>query len=184
MNNYIEEKNSEFVKAVDFFKKEIVNIRAGRSNPAMFDGVLVEAYGIKNPINAVANVSVVDGKSMLLTPWDKNVSKDIEKALVNANLGVGIVNEGDKIRVNIPQMTEEKRLESVKKLNEKQEKAKVSIRQIRDDIKSSIESDFSGKEIGEDDKFKFIKELDEKVSKVNDEIKEIRDRKEKEIMEI
>lgn len=184
MNIYIQDKKSEFDKIIDFFKKDITNVKVGRANPAILDGVLVEAYGVKNPINAVANISVSDSRSIVLTPWDKGVAKSIEKAIVDSNLGVGVVNEGDKIRINIPQMTEENRLESVKKLNEKQEKAKISARQLRDEIKTAIETAFSSKEIGEDDKFRFIKELDEEISKLNDEIKSIRDRKEKEIMEI
>ncbi len=184
MNIYIQDKKSEFDKIIDFFKKDITNVKVGRANPAILDGVLVEAYGVKNPINAVANISISDSRSIVLIPWDKGVAKSIEKAVVDSNLGVGVVNEGDKIRINIPQMTQENRLESVKKLNEKQEKAKISARQLRDEIKTSIETAFSSKEIGEDDKFRFVKELDEEISKLNDEIKGIRDRKEKEVMEI
>lgn len=184
MNIYIQNKKDEFVNVIEFFKKDIANVKVGRANPAIFDGILVEAYGVKNPMNAVANIAVSDARSMVLTPWDKGVSKSIEKALVEANLGVGIVNEGDKIRITIPQMTQENRLESVKKLNEKQEKAKISARQLRDDIKTAIEGAFSAKEFGEDDKFRFVKELDEEITKLNDEIKNIRDKKEKEIMEM
>lgn len=184
MNIYIQNKKEEFVNVIEFFKKDIANVKVGRANPAIFDGILVEAYGVKNPMNAVANIAVSDARSMVLTPWDKGVSKSIEKALVEANLGVGIVNEGDKIRITIPQMTQENRLESVKKLNEKQEKAKISARQLRDDIKTAIEGAFSAKEFGEDDKFRFVKELDEEITKLNDEIKNIRDKKEKEIMEM
>jgi ribosome recycling factor len=184
MNNYIQAKKEEFDRVIDFFKKDISTIKLGRANPAMLDGVLVEAYGVKNPINAVANVSVSDARSMVLAPWDKGVSKSIEKAIIEANLGVGVVNEGDKIRINIPQMTQENRLESVKKVNEKQEKAKISARQLRDDIKTAIEEAFASKEIGEDDKFRFVKELDEEIGKLNDTIKELRDKKEKEVMEI
>ena len=184
MNNYIQVKKEEFDRVVDFFKKDIATVKIGRANPAMLDGVLVEAYGVKNPINAVANVSVSDARSMVLAPWDKGVSKSIEKAIIEANLGVGVVNEGDKIRINIPQMTQENRLESVKKVNEKQEKAKISARQLRDEIKTAIEEAFASKEIGEDDKFRFVKELDEEIGKLNDAIKELRDKKEKEVMEI
>ncbi len=184
MNIYIQNKKDEFINVIEFFKKDIANVKVGRANPAIFDGVFVEAYGVKNPMNAVANISVSDARSMVLTPWDKGVSKSIEKALVEANLGVGIVNEGDKIRITIPQMTQENRLESVKKLNEKQEKAKISARQLRDDVKTAIEGAFAAKEFGEDDKFRFVKELDDEITKLNDEIKNIRDKKEKEIMEM
>ncbi|MDD3085396.1 MAG: ribosome recycling factor [Candidatus ainarchaeum sp.] len=184
MNIYIQNKKEDFNKIIDFFKKDIINVKVGRANPSILDGVLIEAYGVKNPINTVANISIGDARSIILSPWDKNVSKSIEKAIIEANLGVGVMNEGDKIRITIPQMTEENRLESVKKLNEKQEKAKISVRQLRDEIKTTIEDVFTKKEIGEDDKFRFIKELDEEIGKLNDEIKSIRDKKEAEIMEI
>ncbi len=184
MNIYIQNKKEDFDNVIEFFKKDIANIKVGRANPSVFDSVFVEAYGVKNPMNAVANISVSDARSMILSPFDKNVSKDIEKAIIEANLGLAVVNEGDRIRVSVPQMTEENRLDSVKILNEKQEKAKISARKWRDDVKTEIEAAFTAKEFGEDDKFRFIKELDEETTKLNDEIKIIRDRKEKEIMDI
>lgn len=184
MNQFITAKQIEFTNVVEFFKKDISSLRTGRANPAMFEGILVEAYGAKSPINAVANISVTDAKSMTVAPWDKSVIKHVEKALVEANLGVGVVNDGDKVRITIPPMTEENRKDLVKKINERQEKAKISIRQVREEIKNAIEAAEDEKEINEDDKFRFIKELDEEVAKVNDQIKDIRDKKEKEIMEI
>lgn len=184
MNIYIQNKKEEFDAVLDYFKKDLATVRVGRANPAVLDGILVEAYGVKSPLNSVCNIAVSDSRSMTLTPWDKNSLKAIEKAVSEANLGLGIVNEGDKIRLNVPQMTEENRLDAVKKVNEKQEKARVSLRQVREDIKNSIEEAFTAKEIGEDDKFRFIKDLDEEVEKINGEIKQIRDKKEAEVMEI
>ena len=184
MNQYIQNKKEEFDKAIDFFKKDIFNLRSGRANPAIFEGLYAEAYGVKTPINGLANINVSDSKSMVISPWDKNVLKDIEKAIVEADLGVGVVNEGDKIRITIPQMTEENRKELVKKLNEKQEKARIATRQIRDEVKENIEKAEELKEISEDDKFRFIKELDEEVANNNNKIKEIREKKEEDIMTI
>jgi ribosome recycling factor len=184
MNQYIESKQDEFQKAIDFFKKDIANLRTGRANPAMLDGVLVEAYGAKTPLNGLASITVSDAKSMVIAPWDKNVLKDVEKAIVEAELGVGVINEGDKIRLSIPQMTEENRKDLVKKLNEKLETARIAIRKIRDEIKDDIEEAEKNKEISEDNKFRFITELDEEVKKKNDELKEVKDKKEQEIMTI
>ena len=99
-------------------------------------------------------------------------------------MGLGVVNEGDKIRLTVPKMTEENRKDLVKKLNERMEKAKVHIRQIREEIKKDIETAEDNKEISEDDKFRFVKELDEYVNKTNEEIKNVRDKKEEEIMTI
>ncbi|MEK7203283.1 MAG: ribosome recycling factor [Patescibacteria group bacterium] len=184
MNKYIQDKQVEFVKAIDFFKKDISNLRTGRANPAILDGICAEAYGVKTSLAGLASISVVDARSLVITAWDKNITKDIEKAIVVANLGLSIVNEGDKIRATISPLTEENRRELVKKLNEKMETARISLRQIRDEIKEVIEVAFKDKEINEDDKFRFIKELDEATSNRNNEVKEIRDKKEEEIMTI
>jgi ribosome recycling factor len=184
MNQFITKKQEDFTKALDFFKKEINSIRTGRANPSILESVQVEAYGVKSPINAVANVNIADGNSMTIIPYDRGTVKEIEKAISDADLGLGIVNEGDKIRLSVPQMTEDNRKELVKKLNEKHEQARVSIRQIREDIKNEIEAAFDDKEIAEDDKFRFIKELDEEISQKNDELKEIKEKKEKDIMTV
>lgn len=184
MNQYIQNKKEEFDKAIEFYKKEIASIRTGRANPSIFEGVFVEAYGTKTPLNGVANISVSDAKSMVISPWDKNVIKDVEKAIVEADLGVGVINEGEQLRVTIPQMTEENRKNLVKKLNEKTEKARITIRQIREEVKENIEKDEKNKEITEDDKFRFIKELDEEIKSKNEEIEELRKKKEEDIMTV
>jgi len=184
MNIYIQVKQEALVKTIEFFKKEIGTLRTGRANPSMLDGLTVDVYGSKTPLNGVANITVNDAKSMSITPWDKNVIKDLEKALVEANLGVGIVNEGTRIRVSIPNMTEENRRDLVKKLNEKTEKTRINIRQIREEIKASIETAKEDASISEDDKFRFLKEMDEEIKKRNDEVEDIRKKKEEDVLTI
>jgi ribosome recycling factor len=184
MNKYIEAKQNEFSSTIEFFKKEISTIRTGRANPAILEGVQVDAYGVKTPISGVAAISVPDGSSILVAPWDKNVIKDVEKAITDASLGLGIVNEGDKIRLSVPKMTEDNRKDLVKILNEKQEEARIVVRKVRDEIKTSIESAEKSKEITEDDKFSFIKDLDIEIGKINNQIKDLRNDKEKDIMTI
>lgn len=184
MNQYLQAKQADFTNALDFFKKEIGNLRTGRVNPAVLDNVQVEAYGILNPLNAVGNIAVSDSRSILIAPWDKGVIKSIEKAIIEANLGLGVVNEGDKIRLTVAPLTEENRKELVKKLNERMEKVRIILRGARDNIKNTIEKAFADKALSEDDKFRFIKELDEHSAQKNEELKNVRDRKEKDIMEI
>ncbi len=184
MNNYLQEKQESFNSTIDFFKKEIANLRTGRANPNVLEAVLAESYGVKTPLNALASITVPDGHSILLSPWDKSVLKEIEKAVVEADLGFGVVNEGDKIRLTVPKMTEENRLDIVKKINEKQEHSRIALRKIRDEVKNAIEQAEKDKEISEDDKFRFIKDLDVEVTKQNDSLKSIRDKKETEIMTI
>ena len=142
MNKYIQGKQEDFVKVMDFFKKDISSLRTGRANPAMLDGIQVEAYGTRTLLAGVASINVPDARSLVITAWDKNVTKDIEKALVVANLGLNIVNEGDKIRAMISPLTEENRRGLVKRLNEKMEEARISLRQVRDEIKEEIEEVF------------------------------------------
>ncbi len=184
MNQYIQNQEEDFKKAIEFFKKEISSLRTGRANPSLLEGIQVDVYGTRTPVNGLANINVVDSKTMLVIPWDKNIIKDIEKAIVEADLGVSVINEGEQIRLVLPQMTEENRRVLVKKLNEKLETAKIRARQVREEIKGNIEEAFDNKEISEDDKFRFLKELDEEVGKINQELKEIRDKKEEEIMTI
>lgn len=184
MNKFIQAKTEDLGNVIQYFKKDIANLRTGRANPALLDSVLVEVYGAKGPLNTVGTITVSDARSLVVSPWDKNALKEIEKGIVEANLGVGVVNEGDKIRVSIPIMTEENRKDLVKKLNEKMEKSRVSFRQVREEIKGDIEQAEDDKEISEDDRFKFIKELDEEIRKQNEQLKNIRDEKEKEIMTI
>lgn len=184
MNSYLESSAHRFEQAIEFFKSDIATLRTGRANPGLLEGIEVEAYGSKMPLNGVGNIAVSDGRSLVITPWDKGVIKDIEKALVAADLGVGVVNEGDKIRLTVPALTEENRKELVKKLNGKLEEARIAIRQIRDEVKQAIEKAFDDKEMSEDDKFRFIKELDETIAQHNDSLKELRDHKEKDIMTI
>ncbi len=184
MNSYLENKQKDFAAALDFFRKEISTLRTGRANPGVLDAVQVEAYGSSNPLNTVANISLSDARSILVVAWDKSILKSVEKAIVDAGLGLGVVNEGDKIRLTVPPLTEENRRELVKKLNEKMEKTRIILRNIREQVKAAIEKAFADKALGEDEKFRFVKELDEFTAKKNDELKEARDKKEKDIMEI
>ena len=184
MNQYLEKKQLDFVNALEFFKKEIATLRTGRANPSVLDHVQIEAYGVLNPLNTIANITVSDGRNILISAWDKNVLKSIEKGIIDAGLGFGVVNEGDKIRLTVPPLTEENRKDLVKKLNEKMEKTRVILRQVREAAKHLIEGAFEEKTIGEDEKFRFMKELDDFSAKKNDELKELRDKKEKDVMEI
>lgn len=184
MNSYLQSHEAQFTQAISFFEKDIATLRTGRANPGILEGLEVDAYGSKMAINAVGNIAVSDGRSLTITPWDKAVLKDIEKAVTEADLGVGVVNEGDKLRLTVPILTEENRKDLVKKLNTKLEDARISVRQIRDEVKQEIEKAHEDKEMAEDDKFRFLKELDEAVVAYNEKLKSIRDHKETDVMTI
>lgn len=184
MNSYLQAKKEDFEKGIEFFKKETHTLRVGRANPEVLDMVQVEAYGVRNQISGLASISVADARSLLVTPWDKSVLKDIERAVVEANLGLGVVNDGEKLRLSVPMMTEENRKAMVKKLNEMMEEARINVRKVRDEVKTAIEAAEKAKEVSEDDKFRFIKELEEEVAEKNETIKAIREKKEIDIMTI
>jgi len=174
----------EFAKAIEHFKNDIATLKTGRANPAILDSVVVPAYGANMPINQLASVSVPEARSILIQPWDKSVLKEIEKAILEANIGLNPVNEGDKIRITMPTMTEETRKDIVKVLNKKTEEARIAIRQVRDKIKEEIMAAEENKEFGEDERFRLIELLDKKTVEHNDQIKVINEEKETEIMTI
>ncbi|NQT49926.1 ribosome recycling factor [Candidatus Kuenenbacteria bacterium] len=183
-NEFIEKHEEEFNKTLEHFKKELATIRAGRANPAMIENVLVDAYGIKTPIVQLGSIAVPEARSMTVDPWDKNLLKEIEKALTYADLGLSISVESTLVRLSVPQMTEENRKDLVKTMNEKLEAAKISVRSIREKTKEEIVSAEKSSDITEDDKYKYVKDLDEKVGELNKDLQSIAESKEKEIMSV
>ncbi len=173
----------EFTKAVEHFKHDIGTLKTGRVTPMLLDNVRVEAYGVKNPLNQLGSVTI-DGRSLLIQPWDKSVIKEIEKAIVESGLGLSPANEGERIRITISPLTEETRKEIVKILHQKTEQAKVAIRQTRDKVKEEIVEAEKNKEFGEDEKFSLLEELDKKVGGFNNQVKSITEEKEEEIMTV
>ena len=124
--------------AAMFLEEELNRIRAGRANVAILDGVRVESYGSKVPLNQVANVSVPDPRTIAIRPWDKKQIRDIEKAIMDSDVGITPENNGEIIRLNIPVPTEERRRELTKQCNKIAEKAKVEVRHVRGDIKEKL----------------------------------------------
>lgn len=120
-------------KAINHLEAELVKIRAGKANPQMLDGLVVDYYGSPMPINQVANISVMDARTLSIQPWEKNMLQPIERAIIAANIGVTPQNDGALIRLFLPPLTEERRKELVKKCQGEGEHTKVAIRNIRRD---------------------------------------------------
>lgn len=120
-------------KAISHLEAELVKIRAGKANPQMVDGIMVDYYGSPMPINQVANVSVMDARTLSIQPWEKNMLQPIEKAIMAANIGINPQNDGNLIRLFLPPLTEERRKELVKKCQGEGEHSKVTVRNIRRD---------------------------------------------------
>ncbi len=174
----------EFEKVIEHLKNEISALRTGRATPALVEDILVEAYGVKTPLRGLASISVSDPKTLLVEPWDKGVLKEMEKAIQLADIGVRPVNEGTRLRLSIPPLTEESRRELIKILQQKLEKSRISLRTIRDKIRSEIIEAERDKQITEDDRYRLQERLDDLIEEYNFKIKEIGEQKEKEIMAI
>src|SRR5213592_4507204 len=120
-------------KAIGHLEAELVKIRAGKANPQMLDGIVVDYYGSPMPINQVANISVMDARTLSIQPWEKNMLQPIERAIIAANIGINPQNDGNQIRLFLPPLTEERRRELVKKCQAEGEHSKIAIRNIRRD---------------------------------------------------
>ena len=130
--------DQQMKKAIEHLESELVKIRAGKANPQMLDSLIVDYYGNPTPVNQVANVSVLDARTLTIQPWEKNMLQPIEKSIIAANLGVTPQNDGTIIRITMPPLTEERRKELVKKCHGEAEHTKVSIRNIRRDAIEQI----------------------------------------------
>jgi ribosome recycling factor len=184
MSNLIDSYQKEFDKVIEYLKREIAGIRSSRVNTTLVENLSVEAYGTKMILKQLANIYVEGGRTIVIEAWDKHNIKNIEKAILDSDLGVNPVIEGDIIRLSFPPLTEEKRKELVKILHQKGETAKIGVRGIRDKIREEIFKKEKNKEISEDERYRLLKELDKKTEKINEQIKELLEKKEKEILEI
>ncbi len=128
-----EDAEASMKKAIGFLEIELVKIRAGKANPSMLDGISVDYYGNPTPINQVANINIMDARTISIQPWEKNMLQQIERSIIAANIGINPQNDGVLIRLYLPPLTEERRREMVKKASGEGEHSKVAIRNIRRD---------------------------------------------------
>ena len=184
MKNYLDQFQLDAQKALDNFKKEIASLKTGRVTPALVENILIESYGQKMPLIQLASINAAGSRTIIIQPWDKNITKEIAKALSQSNLGVMPNISENIIRLNFPPPTEESRKEIVKILHQKLEDSRVNLRKIRENIRELIITAEKNKEISEDEKFKKLAELDDEIKKKNDELKNLSDKKEKEILTI
>lgn len=174
------EFENKMKSAIEYLKETYGEIRAGRANPRILDKVNVMYYGTSTPINQVASISVPEAKQILIKPWDRNVIKDVERALIEADLGILPQNDGQNIRLIFPDLTGERRKEIAKDLKEYAEEAKISIRNVRRDALDAVKK----AELPEDDERREetrVQDLTDKYTKLIDEIYK---EKESEIMTV
>ena len=177
----IELAESKMHKTTDVLRVDLASVRAGRATPALLEKVMVDYYGTPTPVNQVASVTVPEPRMIIIQPWEKNLLKDIERAIMKSDLGLNPNSDGAVIRLNLPQLTEERRKELVKIVNKKSEEAKVAIRNIRRDGNDFLKKEEKNSDVSKD----VIKGMEEKVQKLTDnKIKELETVTEKKIKEI
>lgn len=171
-------------KSLESLENEFSNIRAGRANPNILNKIKVEYYGTPTPLQQVGNVSVPEARTILITPWESSLLKEIEKAILCSDLGLTPNNDGKSIILNFPELTEERRKELAKDIKKKGENAKVAVRNVRRDANDYFKKQLKASEISEDE----LKDYEERVQKITDKyiekIDSTVDNKSKEIMTV
>ncbi len=181
IDDILKDAEQRMQKSIESMRGEMAKIRTGRASPALIDYLNVDYYGVSTPISQVANISVQDARTLAVQPWEKNMVPVVERAIMEANLGLNPVTAGDLIRIPMPPLTEERRKEMVKVAAAEGESGKVAIRNIRRDANSDFKSLLKDKEISEDEEKgaeasiqtltdKFVAQVDEVVKEKEAEI--------------
>jgi len=180
METIINNTENKMLSAITNLEQRFTNVRAGRANPSMLDGIMVEYYGVPTPIKSLANVSVPEARQLMIKPFDRSVLGAIEKAIFEANLGVTPNNNGECIFIVIPALTEERRKEFVKQVKQMAEEAKIALRNIRQDANTSIKN----LKLPEDEEKRGNEEVQELINEYNKIVDEKLKEKETELMTI
>lgn len=184
MEQLIQNTSNRMEKAIGSLSIAFNKIRTGRANPSLLDDVKIDYYGNLTPLNQAANISVEEGRSLVISPWDKSLIPEVEKAILNANLGLNPSTSGDLIRVTMPALTEETRQNYIKQARSEAENTRVSIRNIRRDSNNTAKEDQSNGSISEDELRRIEdlvqKETDKHIALVDQELKA----KESDLLEI
>ncbi len=170
-------------KSIEAVTREFGEIRTGRASPSMVEGLHIDYYGTPTMLKQLASISVPDAHLLSIQPWDITAIPEIEKAIMKSNLGVMPSNDGKVIRISVPQLSKERRLELVKVVHKMAEEGKISLRTVRRDAKEHLEKLEKDKIVSEDEKFKSIEELQKLVDKYIGKVDEILKNKEKEVSE-
>lgn len=171
-------------KSIESLKSELNAVRAGRANPALLDRVEVDYYGTPTPLKQLSTIAAADPRTLVVTPFDPQAMKDIEKAILSANIGINPVNDGKVVRLSIPQLTEERRKELAKQVKAIGEEAKVAARNIRRKANDDIKKEEKAGELTEDDVKESLDDVQKATDKTIKDIENIIAEKEKEIMEV
>lgn len=184
MNEVILEASDKMGKSVEAFRKELSKVRTGRASLSILDGILVDAYGSSMPLNQVGTITIPESRMIVIQPWDPQMLPAIEKAIQKSDIGLNPIGDGKVIRLNIPQLTEERRKDLVKSVRKVAEEFRVAIRNIRRESIEILKKQKKDKEISEDELFKFQEETQNETDLYIKQIDEVTANKEKEVMEV
>jgi ribosome recycling factor len=184
MEEILKDAKSRMDKSIDALRAELSKIRSGKATTALLDGIKVDYYGAMTPVNQVGNLNVLDAHTLTFTPWDKSMLNVVDKAILEANIGLNPVSDGTNLKIPIPPLNEERRKELVKLVKKFGEDAKVAVRNIRRDANDHLKREERDKKISEDQ----LKDAEVRSQKLTDEhtkiVEDILKHKEKEIMEV
>ncbi len=171
-------------KTISVLKEAYIQIRLGRANPHVLDKVMVDFYGQPTPIAQMSNISVQEGKCLVIAPWDKSMLKNVEKAILASNVGITPTNDGSVIRLVFPDLTEERRREISKQVRKMGEDAKVAVRNIRRDVLDTLKKMKTNKEVSEDEYTSFEKEVNDSINTAIETVEKLQTEKEKDVMTV
>ncbi len=171
-------------KTISVLKESYVQIRLGRANPHVLDKVMVDFYGQPTPVAQMSNISVQEGKCLVIAPWDKSMLKNVEKAILGSNVGITPTNDGNVVRLVFPDLTEERRREVSKQVRKMGEDGKVAIRNIRRDVLDTLKKMKTNKEVSEDEYTLFEKDVNEMINKAIETVDKLQADKEKDVMTV
>lgn len=184
LQSIIDDTDKQMKEAVTYYKKELSRIRAGKAKPALLDGIKVDYYGSKTPLNQLANVSAPEARLLTVQPFDKSAMEDIEKAIMSAGLGLNPNNDGNIIRIPLPILSEERRKELVKRVKDIAEDTRISIRNTRRDANDEIKKKVEKESLPEDSKFEAEEEIQSITDKHTETVDKLLEKKKEEIMTV
>jgi ribosome recycling factor len=175
---------ADIEKTIDAFKKQLSSIRTGRAQVSLLDPIKIDYYGSPAPLSQVASLTISDARTIMVKPWEKGLQKTIEKAILEGNLGLTAITDGDVVRVPVPSLTEERRKEFCKQAKAKAEEAKLAIRNARRDANELLKSATKDGEISEDEEKRGLKSIQETTDSAVITVEDLVKKKEEEIMKV
>lgn len=184
LDSVMKSAQERMAKAVETFRRDLVTVRAGRATPNMLDKITVEYYGAQVPVNQVGNVTVPEPRQLVITPWEKSMLGEVEKAIQKSDLGINPTNDGAVIRLIIPALTEQRRQELVKQVRKMSEESRVAVRNIRRDANDELKKAEKQGDISEDENRRGMDKIQNLTDKYVSEIDSVTRAKEDELMEV